>query len=116
MSAVNSLIVRGVIRMHIVHVYIHVKPEHLDAFRTATIENARSSIQEPGTARFDFIQQKEDPTRCVLVEVYRSEEDNARHRETAHYARWREAVADMLIEPRTRDIFTNIYPDDAGWD
>jgi autoinducer 2-degrading protein len=52
----------------------------------------------------------------VLVEVYRSEEDNARHRETAHYARWRETVADMLVEPRTRDIYTNIYPDEAGWD
>jgi autoinducer 2-degrading protein len=102
--------------MHIVHVYIHVKPEHLDAFREATIENARNSIKEPGIARFDFIQQKEDPTRFVLVEVYRSEEDNARHRETAHYARWRETVADMLVEPRTRDIYTNIYPDEAGWD
>jgi autoinducer 2-degrading protein len=102
--------------MHIVHVYIHVKPQHQDAFRAATIENARNSIKEPGIARFDFIQQKEDPTRFVLVEVYRSEEDNARHRETTHYARWRETVADMLVEPRTRDIYTNIYPDEAGWD
>jgi autoinducer 2-degrading protein len=102
--------------MHIVHVYIHVKPQHLEAFRAATIENARNSIKEPGIARFDFIQQKDDPSRFVLVEVYRSEQDNARHRETAHYAKWRDTVADMLVAPRTRDIYTNIYPDETGWD
>jgi len=71
--------------MFIVHVHVHVKLEFVDAFRQATIENARNSVQEPGIARFDVIQQLEDPTRFVLVEVYRTPEDPARHIETRHY-------------------------------
>jgi autoinducer 2-degrading protein len=102
--------------MLIVHVFVHVKPESVEAFKAATLENARNSIQEPGIARFDLIQQTEDPTRFVLVEVYRDADAPARHKETAHYARWRDAVAPMMAEPRTSIKYTNLFPDDAGWD
>ncbi len=71
--------------MLVVHVYIHVKPESVDAFQQATIENASQSVQEPGIARFDMIQQMDDPTRFMLIEVYRTPDDPARHKETAHY-------------------------------
>jgi (4S)-4-hydroxy-5-phosphonooxypentane-2,3-dione isomerase len=101
--------------MLIVHVFAHVKPESVEAFRAATIENAQHSSQEPGIARFDVIQQPDDATRFVLVEVYRTADDPARHKATAHYARWRDAVADMLAEPRTSIKYSNVYPDDAGW-
>ena len=101
--------------MLIVHVHVHVKPESVDAFREATLENARNSIQEPGIARFDVIQQLDDPTRFALVEVYRTSDAPARHKETAHYARWRDAVADMMAEPRTAVKFTNLFPDESGW-
>lgn len=102
--------------MHIVHVFVHVKPEYIEPFRQATIENARNSVQEPGIARFDVVQQQDDPTRFVLVEVYRRVEDTGRHKETAHYAKWAETVADMLAEPRTRQVYTNVYPNEDGWD
>ena len=101
--------------MHIVHVFAHVKPEAVEAFRAATIENAQHSLQEPGLARFDVIQQAEDATRFVLVEVYRTADDPAKHKATAHYARWRDAVADLLAEPRTNIKYRNVFPDDAGW-
>ena len=101
--------------MLIVHVHVHVKPECAEAFRQATIENARHSIQEPGIARFDVIQQADDPTCFILVEVYRTPDDPARHKETVHYAKWRDAVADMMAEPRTSVKFANVFPDDAGW-
>jgi autoinducer 2-degrading protein len=102
--------------MLILHVMIHVKPEHLEAFKAATLENARNSVREPGIARFDVIQQVDDPTRFMLVEVYRDADAPARHRETAHYAAWRDAVTDMFIEPRTRAQYSNIFPNDGGWD
>jgi autoinducer 2-degrading protein len=101
--------------MLIVHVHVHVKSEFVDAFREATLENARNSVQEPGIARFDVIQQLEDPTRFVLVEVYRTPEDPARHKETAHYQRWRDAVAEMMAEPRSSVKYANVFPDDEGW-
>lgn len=101
--------------MLVVHVFVHVKPEHVEAFRQATIENASNSVQEPGIARFDVIQQVDDPSRFVLVEVYREDEAPARHKETAHYAAWRDAVASMLVEPRTSVRYANVYPDDTGW-
>ena len=101
--------------MLVVHVHVHVKSEFVDAFREASLENARNSVQEPGIARFDVIQQLDDPTRFVLVEVYRTAEDPARHKETAHYARWRDAVADMMAEPRTAVKFANCFPDESGW-
>ena len=101
--------------MLIVHVFVHVKPESVEAFRAATISNARNSVHEPGIARFDVIQQTDDPTHFVLVEVYRTVEDTIRHKETAHYAAWRDTVAGMMAEPRTSIKYENVYPDDAGW-
>jgi quinol monooxygenase YgiN len=99
----------------VVHVHVHVKPESVEAFRAATLANARASAQEPGIARFDVVQQQDDPTRFVLVEVYRTADAPARHKETAHYAAWRDAVAPMMAEPRTSVKYSNVHPDDAGW-
>ena len=101
--------------MLIVHVFVHVRAEQVEAFRAASVENARDSIQEPGIARFDVIQQQDDPTRFVLVEVYRTSDDPARHKETAHYQKWRDNVANMMAEPRTSVKYTNIFPDEQGW-
>lgn len=101
--------------MLIVHVDVHVKPEFIDAFIAATLENARASIQEPGIARFDVIQNQADPTHFVLVEVYRTPDAPARHKETAHYAKWRDTVADMMATPRTSVKYVNLFPEDAGW-
>ncbi len=102
--------------MFIVHVFVKVKPERVDDFKTASVENARNSVQEPGVARFDVIQQQDDPARFVLVEVYRTPQAAASHKETAHYMRWRDAVADMMAEPRSSIKYNNIFPDDKGWD
>jgi (4S)-4-hydroxy-5-phosphonooxypentane-2,3-dione isomerase len=99
----------------VVHVHVHVKSESVAAFRDASLVNARASVGEPGVARFDVCQQKDDPTRFVLVEVYRDADAPARHKETPHYAAWRDAVAPMMAEPRTSVKFTNAFPDDAGW-
>ena len=101
--------------MLIVHVFVHVKPDQVDAFLTATLENAQHSVQEPGIARFDVIRQKDDPTRFVLVEVYRTLEDPGRHKETAHYQKWRDTVADMMAEPRSSVKYENVFPDEQGW-
>ena len=102
--------------MFVVHVYVHVKPQFVEAFKKATLENARNSVQEPGIARFDVVQQVDDPARFVLVEVYRTPEDPARHKETAHYQAWRDTVADMMAEPRTSTKFCSVFPDDTGWE
>jgi len=101
--------------MFIAHVFVHVKEEMIEAFKEATIENATNSINEPGVARFDFIQQQGDPTRFVLVEVYRTADDPAKHKETAHYKKWRDTVADMMEEPRSAIKYFNVYPDEEGW-
>ena len=101
--------------MLIVHVQVHVKPECVDAFQAATLHNARASVEEPGIARFDVLQQADDPTRFVLIEVYRDADAPARHKETAHYATWRDTVAALMAEPRTGVRFTNLFPDDRGW-
>jgi autoinducer 2-degrading protein len=101
--------------MFIVHVFVHVKPEKIDLFKAASLQNARQSVTEPGVARFDVIQQNDDPTRFVLVEVYRTSDDPARHKETAHYRKWRDTVADMMAEPRSAVKYTNIFPDEQGW-
>jgi quinol monooxygenase YgiN len=95
--------------MLIVHVHVHVKPEFVEAFRAATVENARQSAQEPGIARFDVVQQQDDPTRFVLVEVYRTADAPAKHKETAHYAKWRDVVALMMAEPRTSVKFSEVF-------
>jgi quinol monooxygenase YgiN len=102
--------------MFIVHVFVHVKADSIEAFKQASLENAKNSIQEPGIARFDIVQQKDDPARFVLVEVYRTDEAPARHKETAHYAKWRDTVEDMMAESRSSIKFDNIFPDEQGWD
>ena len=101
--------------MLVVHVHVHVKPEHVEAFRQATLDNARHSVQEPGIARFDVVQQADDPTRFTLVEAYRTAEATAAHKATAHYARWRDAVADMMAESRTAVKYANVFPPDKEW-
>ena len=101
--------------MQIVHVHVQVKPEHIEAFKAATIDNAAHSVKEPGIARFDVAQQQDDPTRFVLVEIYRTPQAPAAHKETAHYARWRDAVAPMMAAPRTSVKFSSVFPDETGW-
>ena len=98
-----------------VHVHVHVKADQVEQFAAASAENARNSIQEPGVARFDVLQAVDDPTRFVLVEVYRSPEAVLAHKETAHYAAWRDAVAPMMAVPRTSVKYANLFPTDDGW-
>jgi (4S)-4-hydroxy-5-phosphonooxypentane-2,3-dione isomerase len=86
--------------MLIVHVHVHVKPAWVEAFRAASLENAAHSVLEPGIARFEVIRQIDDPQRFVLIEIYRNSEAAAAHKETPHYAKWRDTVADMMAEPR----------------
>ena len=102
--------------MFIVHVFVHVKEDRIEDFKQATLDNARNSVKESGIARFDVIQQQDDPTRFVLVEVYCTADDPAKHKETAHYKTWRDTVTEMLAEERTRVIFNNVFPDEKGWD
>ena len=101
--------------MLVVHVHVHVKPECVEAFRRVSVENARNSLKEPGIARFDVVQREDDPTRFVLVEAYRTAEAPAAHKATPHYAAWRDAVADMMAEPRSSVKYANVFPEDAGW-
>lgn len=101
--------------MLIVHVHVHVKPEYVEAFMAASLANARASVKEPGVARFDVVQRADDPTQFVLVEVYRTAEAPAAHKETAHYQAWRDAVGHMMAEPRSSVKFQNIFPEDSGW-
>ena len=101
--------------MLIVYVDVHVKPDCVEAFREATLANARESVNEPGIARFDVVQQLDDETRFGLVEVYRTPEDPAKHKETAHYQTWRDTVADMMARPRASWKYANCFPDDNGW-
>lgn len=101
--------------MFIVHVFVHVKPEFIEAFKVASIDNAANSVKEPGIARFDVVQQVDDPARFVLVEVYRSEDAPASHKETAHYKKWRDAVESMMAETRYSIKFSNVFPGENGW-
>jgi (4S)-4-hydroxy-5-phosphonooxypentane-2,3-dione isomerase len=101
--------------MLIVHVHVYVKPESIEAFRQASVENARKSVEEPGIARFDVLQQSDDPAHFVLTEVYRTPEAPAQHKNTAHYQTWRDTVASMMAEPRTSFQFSNVFPDDEDW-
>jgi quinol monooxygenase YgiN len=101
--------------MLVVHVHVRVKPEFVEAFRQASLANARASVQEPGIARFDVAQQQDDPTRFVLVEAYRTPEATSAHKATPHYAVWRDAVAPMMAEPRTSVKYSNVFPGDEAW-
>ncbi|MGD1101247.1 MAG: antibiotic biosynthesis monooxygenase [Terriglobia bacterium] len=101
--------------MLIVHVHVKVKPDCIDAFKEVTLENARQSLQEPGIARFDVVQQNDDPTRFVLVEAYRSVEATAAHKATAHYAAWRDRMESLMAEPRSSVKYSNVFPSEEGW-
>jgi (4S)-4-hydroxy-5-phosphonooxypentane-2,3-dione isomerase len=96
-------------------VSVHVKPEHIQAFKAAIVENARNSVKEPGVARFDVIQRSDDPAYFLLIEAYRNADALAQHKETAHYKTWRDTVVDMMAEPRTAIRYENVFPDDTGW-
>ena len=98
--------------MLVVHVHVHVKPECVETFKFATLANARASRKEPGVARFDVLQQQDDPTRFVLVEIYRDAAASAAHKETKHYPVWRDTVAPMMAEPRQSVKFGNVFPAD----
>ncbi len=102
-------------RMLIVHVHVRVLQQHLAAFIEATLENASNSVKEPGIARFDILQQPDDPAAFLFVEVYRDENAPAAHKETAHYAKWRDIVAPMMAEPRRSVKYSNVFPPDSGW-
>jgi autoinducer 2-degrading protein len=101
--------------MLVVHIQVRVKPEAVEAFKTATLANAKESVKEPGIARFDVSQNQDNPTRFVFVEVYRTAEAPAAHKETKHYQTWRDTVAPMMAEPRSSVKMTNVFPPDAGW-
>jgi quinol monooxygenase YgiN len=99
--------------MLIIHVHIQVRPDSIDAFKAACVENSRNSLKEPGIARFDVLQQQDDPTRFLLVEVYRTADAPAAHKQTTHYQKWAEIVADMMAVPRSSVKFAKIYPEDG---
>lgn len=102
--------------MLIVHVFVHVRPESVEAFRSATLANARASVQEPGIVRFDVVQQDDDPTRFTLIEVYRSDDAPAAHKNTAHYSTWRDTVEPMMAEPRRSVKSRAVFPELAQWE
>jgi quinol monooxygenase YgiN len=99
--------------MLIVHVHIQVKRDQLDAFKAACVKNATNSVREPGIARFDVLQQNDDPTRFVLVEIYRTPDAPAAHKQTPHYLEWAETVAGMMAIPRQSVKFENVFPEDS---
>jgi len=99
--------------MLVVHVFVTVKADQIEAFKAATIVNAKNSVQEAGIARFDVSQQADDPTKFVLVEIYRNTDAPALHKETAHYLRWRDEVASMMASPRQSIKYESVFPVDA---
>jgi quinol monooxygenase YgiN len=101
--------------MFAVLVHIKVKSDSIEAFKQASILNAQESIHEPGIARFDFIQQQDDPTRFLLVEVYASEQAALEHKQAQHYQTWRDTVEDMMAEPRKGVRYDIIHPDEQVW-
>lgn len=101
--------------MLIIQVQVWVKTEYVEAFQQATLENASHSVQEPGIARFDLLQNAEDPTQFLLVEVYRTPQAPAAHKQTAHYQKWRDAVEGMMARPRQSVKYQNLFPDESGW-
>lgn len=101
--------------MMVVHIHVRVKPECVEAFKAATVVNARASLKEPGIVRFDVAQQLHDPTRFHFVEVYRAPEGRAAHRETSHYQTWHATVAPMMAEPRSSMEYSPVFPDESEW-
>jgi len=101
--------------MVIVHIFIKIKPEMSEAFKAATLKNAQNSIEEPGILRFDFMQQEDNPLNFLLVEVYKDNNAIAQHKETPHYAEWRQSAEHMIAEPRKSIKYVNIFPEDKKW-
>jgi autoinducer 2-degrading protein len=101
--------------MLILHVFVQVKAGMEEAFKVATMENAQQSLQEPGIARFDVIQEGADPSRFLLIEVYKNESAPAAHKETVHYQKWKDAVADMMAEPRRSVKYKPVFPSAENW-
>jgi quinol monooxygenase YgiN len=100
----------GRIAMYLVFVHVHVKPDCREGFIQASLENAKATTQEPGNLRFDVVQQVDDPDRFVLVEVYRDEAGMEAHKQTAHYAKWRDSVASWMAEPRKGVKYAALFP------
>lgn len=96
--------------MHITLVHVRVKSEAIDAFIAATRANHEASIQEPGNRRFDVLQSPDDPARFILYEAYASADDAAAHKATAHYLAWRDAVAELMAEPRRGETMNGLFP------
>ena len=101
--------------MLVIQVQVQVKPECVEPFKRATVENAENSMREPGVARFDVLQQAADPTRFVLIEMYRTDDAPAQHKATSHYQKWRDSVASMMAETRTSQRLSSVFPTDANW-
>ena len=101
--------------MYIVQVFVDVKPECVDDFIAETKINAAASLQEEGIVRFDVLRLIGEPNKFLLTEVYRTDKDPVKHKETAHYQRWNRAVADMMASGRTKLIYENIFPEDSAW-
>ncbi len=103
--------------MLVVHVHVRVRPERVAGFLAATLINAQASLAEPGVVRFDVIQDHADPAHVVLVEVYRDADASAAHKQTAHYAAWRDTVASMMAQPRESTKFSAVFPaGPSGWE
>ena len=102
--------------MLVVHVNVRIRPERIGDFLAATVINARASLAEPGVLRFDIIQDRADPARVVLVEVYRDEQASQAHKLTPHYTTWRDSVAEMMAKPRESVRYSVVFPlSGEGW-
>lgn len=100
--------------MHTVLVFVDVKPDCVEDFIQETRLNAQNSLREPGIERFDVLQDPDKPHKFLLIEIYRSKDAPAQHKETAHYQRWKTQVESMMAAPRTKKIYHNIIPNDLG--
>jgi (4S)-4-hydroxy-5-phosphonooxypentane-2,3-dione isomerase len=101
--------------MLVVHVHVQVKPDDVEAFLAETRRNAAASVQEAGVRRFDVLQEEGNSAHVVLAEVYLDQSAADAHKQTAHYAHWRDTVAEMMAEPRTSTRFSAVFPDGNGW-
>ena len=96
--------------MHVTLVHVTVKADCIEAFIAASTTNHQGSIEEPGNRRFDVLQDADNPCKFVLYESYLSAEDAAAHKTTPHYLAWRDAVADMMAEPRKGVPYVGLLP------
>jgi len=102
----------GGLFLHVTLVHVHVKPEHIDAFIAASRANHEASVLELGNRRFDVLQDPDDAGHFILYEAYATAVDAAAHKQTAHYARWRDSVAEMMAQPRQGIPMVGLYPKD----